>query len=129
MNSNNLRNPLKTARGWGASKSGTSHFIRQRATAIALIGLALYVIGLLLFCVTSLHATAIDVVKHPFNAVVLIAFIIAMFWHSKLGLQAIIEDYVKSPGAIVVLQLINIFVNALAALAGVLAIVRIALGA
>ena len=129
MSSNNLRNPLKAARGLGSAKSGTSHFIRQRVTALALIVLSLYVLGLLLFCMTADYAKAIETVRHPFNAIALIAFVIAMFWHSKLGIQAIIEDYVHTPGAAMATQLLNIFVNAIAALAGVLAIVRIALGA
>lgn len=124
-----FRNPLKTARGLGSAKTGTSHFIRQRVTAIALAVLSVYVLGLLIFCMTADYGKAIEVVKHPLNAIVLISFVGAMLWHSKLGMQVIIEDYVHTPLAAMSAQLLNLFVHAIAAIAGVLAIVRIALGA
>ena len=37
-----FRNPLKSARGLGSAKDGTSHFIGQRLTAIALVFTGLY---------------------------------------------------------------------------------------
>ena len=44
-----LRTPLKRAIGLGSAKDGTGHFIWQRITAIALVLLGAYFIGLLLF--------------------------------------------------------------------------------
>ena len=86
--------------------------------------------GMLLVGLTgAAYATARAVVANPLNATVLIAFLIAMFWHAKLGLQVIIEDYLHAPLLAGIAHLANIFVCALAAIAGVLAVVRIALGA
>ncbi|GAB3385237.1 succinate dehydrogenase, hydrophobic membrane anchor protein [Lysobacter fragariae] len=127
--SNKLRTPLKTARGLGSAKDGTHHFVLQRITAVALVFLSLYVIGLIISLVGDDYATVRVTVGHPCNAVLLIAFLAAMFWHAKLGLQVIIEDYVHTPWSAVVLQLANIFICVLAALASVLAVIRIALGA
>lgn len=123
-----LRQPLKIARGLGSAKSGTHHFVVQRISAVALIFLSLYVLGLVLFALGGDYASAHAAVAHPFNSIVLIAFVLMMFWHSQLGLQVIIEDYVHTPGWATVLQLLNRFVNAFAAIAAVLAIVRITLG-
>lgn len=123
-----LRHPIKTARGLGSAKSGTDHFVTQRITAVALIALAAYVVGLVLSWIGDDYASIRATVAHPLHATLLVAFVSAMFWHSKLGLQVIIEDYVHSPWLAVAAQLLNIFVNTLAALASVLAIVRIALG-
>ena len=67
-------------------------------------------------------------IARPLNASLMIAFVLSLFWHSQLGLQVVIEDYVHAPLWAGVAHLANIFVCALAAIAGVLAIVRIALG-
>lgn len=126
---NRLRTPLKNARGLGSAKDGTGHFIVQRITAIALVFLSIYAVGLVLSLVGGDYASVRDTVAKPLNSVLLVAFLIAMFWHSKLGLQVIIEDYVHTPWAATTLHLANIFVNVLAAVASVLAVIRIALGA
>lgn len=124
-----LRNPLKTARGLGSAKDGTHHFIVQRVTAIALVGLTLYVLGLIISWIGGDYTTVRASVHNPCNAVLLSAFVIAMFWHIKLGLQTIIEDYVHAPLLAAASQITMVFVCVLAALASVLAIIRIALGA
>ncbi|KRA20521.1 succinate dehydrogenase, hydrophobic membrane anchor protein [Lysobacter sp. Root604] len=124
-----LRNPLKTARGLGSAKDGTHHFVVQRVTAIALIFLSLYVLGLVISWIGGDYAAVRASVAHPCNAVLLVAFLVAMFWHAKLGLQVIIEDYVSHHGLALASQLAVVFICVLAALASVLAVIRIALGA
>ncbi|QNP40942.1 succinate dehydrogenase, hydrophobic membrane anchor protein [Lysobacter solisilvae (ex Woo and Kim 2020)] len=126
---NRLRTPLKVARGLGSAQYGTHHFVLQRITAVALVFLSLYVIGLIISLVGDDYATVRASVASPCNAVLLIAFVVSAFWHAKLGLQVIIEDYVHTPWSATLLQLANIFICVLAALASVLAIVRIVLGA
>ncbi len=124
-----LRNPLKTARGLGSAKYGTHHFVVQRATAVALAFLSLYVVWLVISLIGADYATVRAKVGNPCNAVLLSAFLIASFWHAKLGLQVVIEDYVHTPFLTVASQLAVVFVCVLAALASVLAVIRIALGA
>ena len=123
-----LRNPLKTARGIGSAKSGTDHFIAQRITSVALTLLSVWFVVLAISWIGDDYAAIRASVARPLNATLLVAFLLAMFWHSKLGVQVVIEDYVHSPWLAVTAQLLNIFVNAIAALASVLAVVRIALG-
>jgi succinate dehydrogenase / fumarate reductase membrane anchor subunit len=123
-----LRNPLKTARGLGSAKDGTHHFIVQRITAVALVALGLYVLGLVVYLAGADYATVRGAVANPCNAVILIAFLVAMFWHAQLGMQVVIEDYVHTPWLAVTSQLAVRFVCVLAAIASVLAVIRIALG-
>ncbi len=124
-----LRTPLKRARGLGSANDGTHHFIIQRITAIALIFLSIYVVGLVVWLIGADYASVRATVAQPWNAMLLIAFLVASFWHAQLGMQVIIEDYVHTPWLAVVSQLAVIFVCALAGLASVLAVIRISLGA
>ena len=127
-NANDLRTPLKRARGWGSAKDGTHHFIWQRITAVA-TGLAgLWLLGMVLSLRTADYAVVHSLVAVPVNATVLVAFLLGMFWHPRLGLQVVIEDYVHTPLTGAVAQLAVLFICALAAIAGVLAVLRIALG-
>lgn len=126
--SNDLRTPLKRAMGLGSAKDGTGHFMWQRVTAIALVLVGAYLLGILLGLGGADYERARAIVSSPFNATLLAAFVIASAWHAKLGLQVIIEDYLHTPLLAGAAHLANIFICALAAIGGVLAIVRIALG-
>jgi succinate dehydrogenase / fumarate reductase membrane anchor subunit len=123
-----LVTPLKRARGLGSAKSGTQHFIVQRVTALALIVLTLWVVALALALVRADYVHARAMLHHSFAAVWLIAFVVAAFWHAQLGLQVVIEDYVHTRWLEAVAQLAVKFVCAGAALAGIVAVVRIVLG-
>ena len=74
------------------------------------------------------YLSATDAVAKPWNAVLLIAFLVASFWHGQLGMQVIIEDYVHSHGLALTAQIAVYFICILGALASVFAVVRIALG-
>ncbi|WP_133500974.1 succinate dehydrogenase, hydrophobic membrane anchor protein [Cognatilysobacter terrigena] len=124
-----LRHPLKVARGLGSAKDGTHHFLVQRVTAVALVFLTLYVVGLVISLVGADFATVRARVGHPVNATLLIAFLVANFWHARLGLQVIVEDYVHTAVRYSILQLLITFACWIAGLASVLAVVRVMLGA
>ncbi|UHQ19207.1 succinate dehydrogenase, hydrophobic membrane anchor protein [Lysobacter sp. KIS68-7] len=124
-----LRTPLARARGLGSGKTGTSHFWYQRVTAVALMLLVPWLVWMLASMaggdVESVRAT----LARPWNAILLAAFCVAMFWHAKLGVQVVIEDYVHTRGVEITLHLLNMFLCTLGAIASVYAIARIALTA
>jgi succinate dehydrogenase / fumarate reductase membrane anchor subunit len=127
MSAADLQTPLKRARGLGAAKSGTQHFIIQRVTAVALVPLVLWIIYFALALLHADYAHARALVHAPLNAVLLLAFVLALFWHAQLGLQVVIEDYVHTRWIEVTSQLAVKFLCVLGALASTLAIIRIAL--
>jgi len=94
----NLRTPLSEVKGHGSAKDGTSHFWVQRLTAIAMVPLVLW----LCFSVASLPGmTQAEIrtwISEPFTAVILILLILTGFYHAKLGLQMVIEDYIGNHG-------------------------------
>lgn len=127
-NAKDLRNPLKRARGLGSAQSGVGHWWTQRITAAALILLGLWFVITVLSLLHADFATAKATVAKPWNALLLILFVVTAFWHAVLGLQVVIEDYVHTRWKEVVLLVAIKFLAVLGALAGVLAVLRIALG-
>jgi succinate dehydrogenase / fumarate reductase membrane anchor subunit len=121
------RNPLKIARGLGSAQSGVEHWWTQRVTAAALVLLGIWFVVTVLYLLHADYATARAAVAKPWNALLLIAFVLTMFWHAVLGLQVVIEDYVHTRWKEVVLLVAIKFLAVLGALAGVLAVLRIAL--
>ena len=122
------RTPLKQVRGLGSAKDGTQHFFVQRLTALALIVLACWFLYFVVSLMQADYLTASDAVAKPWNATLLIAFLVAMFWHAQLGVQVVIEDYVHSHGLALAAQIAVRFLCILGALASVFAVVIIALG-
>ena len=123
------RNPLKKARGLGSAQHGVSHWWVQRVTAVALVGLGIWLVTLVLRVLHADYATARELVGRTWNAVLLIAFVVTAFWHAVLGLQVVIEDYVHTRWKEATLLMAIKFLAVLATLASVLAVLRIALGA
>jgi succinate dehydrogenase / fumarate reductase membrane anchor subunit len=121
------RSPLKIARGLGSSHSGVEHWWTQRLTAAALVLLGIWFVITVLCLLHADYATARATVAKPWNALLLIAFVLTMFWHAVLGLQVVIEDYVHTRWKEVVLLVAIKFLAVLGALASVLAVLRIAL--
>lgn len=122
----NLRTPLSQVKGHGSAKSGTGHFWVQRITAIGMIPLVLW----LCFSVASLPGMSAAEIREwlsgSFTAVMMIVLILTGFYHAKLGLQMIIEDYVSDhgirTGAIIIMTLLCAFL----AILGVFSVLRIA---
>ncbi len=121
------RHPLKVARGLGSSHSGVHHWWVQRVTAVALVGLGIWFVILVLSLLGADFETARARVAAPWNALLMIAFLLAMFWHAALGLQVVIEDYVHTRWKEVLALVAVYFLAFLGAIASVLAVLRIAL--
>jgi succinate dehydrogenase / fumarate reductase membrane anchor subunit len=128
-NTKDVRNPLKRARGLGSAQFGVSHWWTQRITAVGLVVLVLWFVVLALGLLHADYATARAAVAKPWNAVLLIAFLVSALWHAVLGLQVVIEDYVHTRWKEIVLLVAIKFLAVLSVLAGALAVLRIALGA
>lgn len=123
-----LRNPLQRARGLGSAKTGAGHWWMQRVTAVALVVLSVWFVFMLLSLLHADHASAHAMLARPWNAVLMIAFTTAMFWHAQLGLQVVIEDYVHTRWLEVGLMVLVKLLAVLFALACALAVLRVALG-
>jgi succinate dehydrogenase / fumarate reductase membrane anchor subunit len=121
-----LRSDLSRARGLGSAKTGVEHFWVQRVTAIALVPLALWFVFSLAMLRVHDYAHVRFWVHAPSVAVGLVLFIAAALWHSMLGVQVVIEDYVGE-GRIALLVLSK-FLHATIAIAAIFAVLRVAFG-
>lgn len=84
--------------GLGSAKDGTHHFWVQRLTAVALLVLTpLFVFPLAYNLGDSIEAVR-EAYQHPINAIIAALFFVTAFYHLKLGLQVVIEDYVHGKG-------------------------------
>ena len=121
-----FRDPLRTARGLGAAKSGVAHFWWQRLTALALLLLAPWFV----WRVAGLAGHDLLAVRQalaaPLDASLLLAFVIALFWHAKLGVQVVVEDYIHTRWLELALHVLVNFAFILGALLAVVSIGRIA---
>ena len=121
------RTPLKEVLGLGSAKTGTAHFVAQRLTATALVVLGIWFLVFVLGLLGADYVTATAAVAKPWNAVPLVAFLIAMFWHAQLGVQVVLEDYVHHSLLALFVQTTARFIAVLGAIVSVFAVARIAL--
>ncbi len=122
-----LRSPLSQVLGTGSARQGVHHWWVQRLTSIALVPLSIW------FLVSILSLPSLDYwvvsawMAQSSTALLLILFVLTAAWHSQLGLQVIVEDYVHGAGARTVTLVAITFAHVLLGSAGVLAVLKVAL--
>jgi succinate dehydrogenase membrane anchor subunit len=123
-----LVTPLNRVLGLGTAKGAAEHWWMQRLTAVALLPLGLwFAVGLLLLPDFS-YATVVDWVRRPVTSILLILAVLAIGYHSYLGLQIVIEDYVRSKGLKVAALIASAFAHTALSIAALFAILKIAFG-
>jgi succinate dehydrogenase / fumarate reductase membrane anchor subunit len=123
----NMRTPLRRVRGYGSAKSGTDDFIRQRLTAIANIPLTIAAILIVMSLIGRNHAAVAQILGSTPVAIVMLLFVISVSYHMRIGMQAIIEDYVHEERAKYALLILNTFYTFAAGFAAVYAIIKLSL--
>ncbi|MDH3978224.1 MAG: succinate dehydrogenase, hydrophobic membrane anchor protein [Gammaproteobacteria bacterium] len=123
-----LESPLGKVLGAGSAKAGAHHWIAQRMTAVAMVPLGLWFLFSMVALDHGTHSFVAAWVSQPQNGILLILLVLTLLYHSALGLQVIVEDYVH--GALGYITLIAVkFLHVILAVAAVYSVIVTSLGA
>lgn len=101
--------PIGRVRGLGTAHHGAHHWIAHRMTAIGNLVVMSYLIVSLALLGDYGHASVVKWLSSPMAATAIILLVISVFWHARLGLQIVIEDYMTDAGTkLAILAALNI---------------------
>jgi succinate dehydrogenase / fumarate reductase membrane anchor subunit len=119
-----MRSPLGRALGLGSAKAGVKQWWVERVTAIALVPLTVWFAASIVVHMNSDYVGTIAWLQSPFTTTLMVLLLTALFCHTALGLQVVIEDYVHSGLRFPLLIAVRFGCFSLA-VAGVLAVLNI----
>jgi succinate dehydrogenase / fumarate reductase membrane anchor subunit len=122
-----LRSALGVVLGSGASGTGVAHWWAQRVSSLMLVPLSLWFVLALVRLPLNDYAAVSIWIAGGFNPVWLALLLLAVCWHSRLGVQVVVEDYVHAPGLKLAVLLGNGAAHLLLLVGGLYALLRLAL--
>ena len=124
-----METPLARVRGHGSAQAGAHHWWQERLTSLSTLLLFIW-FGVSLLRLPDLGYQSVTAwLGTPLAAVPMILLIVSTFWHLKLGLQVVIEDYVHDEGNRFFSILLINFGAVLGAAFALFAVLKIAFGA
>lgn len=120
---------LARVRGHGSAREGAEHWWHERLSSLAALVLWVWLIVSLLTLPGYGHATMSEWLSAPSAAVPMILLVLVTFWHLKMGLQVIVEDYVHDEGSKLFWLVLISFAAVLGAAFALFGILKLALGA
>jgi len=112
--------------GLGDAEGGTDHWWGQRISGIALVLLGLWFVMSLVALPSLEYYIVVEFVGRSLNNVLLSLLCLAAAYHSNLGVQVVIEDYVHGVTLNKASLVISRIAHLLVALITVYAVIRIA---
>jgi succinate dehydrogenase / fumarate reductase, membrane anchor subunit len=122
-----LRSPLGIVLGRGAAGEGVGHWWSQRLSALMLVPLSLWFVISVVSLPLNDYAAVSLWLANGWNPVWLALLLLSLCWHSRLGVQVVVEDYVHAPALKFSALLLNNGAHLLLLAGGLYALVRLAL--
>ena len=123
-----LVTPLNRVLGLGSAKDGTEHWWGQRLSAVALAVLGTWLVIAIIGLESFGYAPIVAWAQSPLTSVLLVLTVLTSCYHSQLGVQVVVEDYVHATGPKVATLILMTFVHILLAAMGVFAVLKLAFG-
>ena len=122
-----IKTPLGRVLGLGSAKDGTDHWWSQRVTAVSNLLLGLWFAISMIQMPGFEYLDAMRFLADPWNGVLMSLLCASLVYHSYLGVQVVLEDYIHAPALKLVSLLASRFAHLLIAFASIYAILRIGL--
>lgn len=119
--------PISKVRGLGSARNGTHHWWMQKIAAVALVPLTIWFVASIVQMTKADYFTVISWLSSPIPAILMLIYIVIAIYHLRLGLQAIVEDYIHGGGMKVGLQFSILFGCTIIAVAAIFSVLKIAL--
>jgi succinate dehydrogenase / fumarate reductase membrane anchor subunit len=120
---------MSTSGDRAEAKASVAHWWHQRLTAVALIPLGLWFAWAVTGIDLGTQAALIAWIARPMNAILLGLLAIGGAYHSWLGVQVVLEDYVPDPRQLLISLWLSLVAHVVTVGACLFAILRVALGA
>jgi succinate dehydrogenase / fumarate reductase membrane anchor subunit len=124
-----FKSPLNQVLGLGSAGGGTSDWWHQRLTAVAMVPLGLWFALSLLGVDMGSREDLVIWIREPLTAVLLSLTAACLLYHSWLGIRVVVEDYVGSKSAKIVVLSVSSLAHAFLLAVCLFSILKIALGA
>ena len=109
----------------GAAKSGTRDLWLMRLTSVALLFLSIAFVWTMLSLVGKTLPQVRAQFSHPLVSILMLLFILASIVHMKIGMQAIIDDYIHAVQVKEWAMMANIFFSVGVGVAAVFAMLKL----
>lgn len=107
-----IKTPLAKVKNLGSARSGTHHFIHQRITAVFMLVLLSWFVISVVYLMANGPEVLGNYMGSPMNLFMAIMFVGNALYHATLGIQVVVEDYVRcrvlKTGMLLVLYFVNI---------------------
>lgn len=123
-----MRTAIGSVRGLGSAHEGVGHWKVQRLTAIGGVLLAIWFVISAIGLAGSDYAEVRAWLGRPFNATMMLLLVLSMWWHAKLGVQVVIEDYVHNEAVKVASMVALVLLTCLFAGLSAVSVLKVAFG-
>jgi succinate dehydrogenase / fumarate reductase membrane anchor subunit len=107
---NKFRSDLSIAKNLGSAGSGSKHWWHQRFSSLMLVFVTAWLVTFSWDLGRAETSAIVEILKRPYNIIMLGIFVMSGLYHAALGMQVVIEDYVHCRAVrLVTLLLVQVF--------------------